>query len=65
MTKMDGKVVVVTGAAGGLGRAAALRFAGEGARLAITDIQRGALDKTAEMARAKGAAVIELVGDIT
>jgi NAD(P)-dependent dehydrogenase (short-subunit alcohol dehydrogenase family) len=31
MGKLDGKVAVVTGAASGLGRASAMRFAGEGA----------------------------------
>ncbi|MGH7279484.1 MAG: SDR family NAD(P)-dependent oxidoreductase, partial [Candidatus Rokuibacteriota bacterium] len=32
------KVVLVTGAGGGIGRAAAVRFAAEGARLALVDV---------------------------
>jgi NAD(P)-dependent dehydrogenase (short-subunit alcohol dehydrogenase family) len=36
--KLDGRTVVVTGGAGGIGRALALRCAGEGARVAVTDI---------------------------
>lgn len=41
---LDGKVCVITGAAGGIGRAAAFTFAREGARLVLTDIasERGA-----------------------
>jgi NAD(P)-dependent dehydrogenase (short-subunit alcohol dehydrogenase family) len=42
--KLDGRVVVVTGAAGGIGRALALRCAEEGARVAATDIQAEALE---------------------
>ncbi|HEY4828195.1 MAG TPA: SDR family oxidoreductase [Solirubrobacteraceae bacterium] len=42
--KLGGRVVVVTGGAGGIGRALALRCAEEGARVAVTDLQAGALD---------------------
>lgn len=35
---LDGKVCVITGAAGGIGKASAFTFAREGARLALTDI---------------------------
>ena len=43
-----GKVVVITGAGGGLGRATALRFAKEGAKLVLVDITEGAARKTLE-----------------
>lgn len=39
MTKFTGKTAVVTGAAHGIGRASALRFASEGANVAILDIR--------------------------
>ena len=35
---LDGKIVLITGAAKGIGRATALAFAREGARLALLDI---------------------------
>ncbi len=37
---MDTKVAVITGAASGIGRATALRFAGEGASVVIADLNR-------------------------
>ena len=35
--RFEGKVVLITGAAGGIGRATAVRFATEGARLGLVD----------------------------
>jgi 3-oxoacyl-[acyl-carrier protein] reductase len=49
------RLVLITGAAGGMGRAFALAFAGEGARLVLTDIEPKGLEESASLARAKGA----------
>lgn len=41
-----GKVAVITGAGSGIGRALAIQFAAAGARLALSDVNRGGLDET-------------------
>jgi len=47
--EFDGKVVLITGAASGLGRAASVRFAREGARVCLADINSAGLDETARI----------------
>lgn len=47
--------VLITGAAGGIGRAFALAFAAEGAGLILTDLDQSGLEETASLARAAGA----------
>jgi NAD(P)-dependent dehydrogenase (short-subunit alcohol dehydrogenase family) len=47
MGRLDGKVAIVTGAASGIGRASAILFAREGARLVIADKNTDGLNETA------------------
>ncbi|EFQ83260.1 oxidoreductase, short chain dehydrogenase/reductase family protein [Aeromicrobium marinum DSM 15272] len=47
-TSFDGAVTLVTGAASGIGRAAAVQAADRGARLVLTDVQAAALDEVAD-----------------
>jgi NAD(P)-dependent dehydrogenase (short-subunit alcohol dehydrogenase family) len=47
MARLDGKVVVITGAGGGMGREAALVFAAEGARVCVADVDADAAARTA------------------
>jgi NAD(P)-dependent dehydrogenase (short-subunit alcohol dehydrogenase family) len=44
-TGLEGKIVLITGAAQGIGRATAMAFAREGARLCLIDIDAGALEE--------------------
>ncbi|SIR85666.1 SDR family NAD(P)-dependent oxidoreductase [Micromonospora avicenniae] len=54
MGTLDGKVVLITGTGGGLGRVAALAFAREGARVVGADVKVDANDETVELVRRAG-----------
>ena len=63
--RLAGKSAVVTGAASGIGRETALRFAGEGAALVCADRdEAGAAAVAAEIA-AKGGTALGVAADIT
>ncbi|MDX6505206.1 MAG: hypothetical protein QOE29_2331, partial [Gaiellaceae bacterium] len=51
MGRLDGKVAVITGAAGGMGREAALLFSEEGASVCVADVSRAAGEQTASECR--------------
>jgi NAD(P)-dependent dehydrogenase (short-subunit alcohol dehydrogenase family) len=53
-TELTDKVVLITGAATGIGRATAIAFAREGATLALADYDRAELERTAEQVGAIG-----------
>ncbi len=53
MRSLDGKVVVITGAGSGIGRALALRAADQGAVLALSDVDASGLAETASQVRAR------------
>ncbi len=52
---LNGKIVLITGASGGIGAAAALAFAGEGARLLLAARRAGKLAQVASLALERGA----------
>ena len=62
---LQGKVVVITGAAKGIGRYAARTFAQAGAKLGIIDIDAQRLQKVSEELRQMGAEVLPEYGDVS
>jgi NAD(P)-dependent dehydrogenase (short-subunit alcohol dehydrogenase family) len=62
---VDGKIALVTGGGGGIGRAAALAFAREGARVAVADFAAAAAHETVARINAAGGQAITLTGDVT
>lgn len=64
MGMLDGKIAIVTGASSGIGRAAALLFAQEGASLVVTARRKAELDALVAEIEAQGGAAAALPGDI-
>ncbi len=63
--ELDGKVAMVTGAGSGIGKAAALRLARAGAKVAALDHTEESARKTAEKIRGLGGAAIALAADVS
>jgi A-factor type gamma-butyrolactone 1'-reductase (1S-forming) len=62
---LEGKVALVTGAAGGIGRAAGLLFAREGAKLVLADRDADGVAETARLVEADGGEATFVVADVT
>src|SRR4051812_48805619 len=66
MKDLAGRACLVTGAAGGIGRATAITLGARGARLVLTDIQAEPLEDTADAVRRAGGDVLETAAvDVT
>ena len=65
MKEFRGKVAVITGGAGGFGRAMAERCAREGMKIALADVDAAALASTAAELKAAGAAVVAVHTDVS
>ena len=52
--RLDGKVAIITGAANGIGRATAILFATEGAKLVLADINGEGLNETLDLVKKEG-----------
>jgi len=66
MTKvLEGRIAIITGAGGGIGRGVALAFADAGARLVLSDRSIGRLDETAALCMQAGAQVKVVGADVT
>lgn len=64
MRDLEGRVAVVTGAASGIGRALAERFAAAGMRLVLADVEEDALRETAAALEAAGAELVAAPTDV-
>jgi meso-butanediol dehydrogenase/(S,S)-butanediol dehydrogenase/diacetyl reductase len=63
--KLEDKVAVITGAGSGIGRATAILFAAEGARVVVADVVRAAGEETVEQIRQDGGMGVFAHADVT
>jgi NAD(P)-dependent dehydrogenase (short-subunit alcohol dehydrogenase family) len=63
--RLKGKRALITGGGAGIGRATALKFAAEGAAVAIGDLRLGAAQETAQLVVKAGGRAVALAGDVT
>jgi acetoin reductase-like protein len=64
VARLDGKVAIVTGGAQGIGRASALRFAGDGARVVIADLQEQGAQAVADEIGGSGGEAFGIAVDV-
>ena len=62
---LEGRVALITGAASGQGRAAAVLFASHGASIAIADVNDDGSEETVALVEKEGAAAIALHADVS
>lgn len=65
MKRLNGRIAVISGGANGIGRACALRFAQEGAAVAVIDLESDPLASLARDISAIGGAIFTRAGDCT
>ena len=65
MGTLDGKVALVSGSGRGIGRAVAEKFAAEGARVVLNDLDKDVADEAAAQLRQSGAETVTCVGSVT
>ena len=65
MNRFEDRVLLVTGAASGIGRASAIRMAQEGGKIVCVDIQQGAVNETADEIRKINGEALALICDVS
>lgn len=63
--RLAGRTGLITGAAGGIGRAVALRLAQEGARLVLLDLDAAGVEVTAQAVRSSGGDAFAMAADVS
>ncbi|CRZ33469.1 NAD(P)-dependent dehydrogenase (short-subunit alcohol dehydrogenase family) [Herbinix hemicellulosilytica] len=62
--KLKDKVAIVTGAASGMGKAIAIRFAKEGAKVVLSDINQPALDEVVAQIKSENGEALGITADV-
>lgn len=62
--RLENKIAIVTGAGRGIGEGIALRFAEEGARLIINDVNEADANRTVETVQNKGGQAVAVIGSV-
>jgi 3-oxoacyl-[acyl-carrier protein] reductase len=65
MARLDGKVALISGSGRGIGRAVALKLAGEGTRVVVNDLDAEPAQEVVEAITAAGGTATALVGSVT
>ena len=65
MGKLDKRVALITGAASGIGKAIAMKFAGEGACVSLVDIDKQSVNDLAREINESGKKAISILCDVT
>ncbi|MDR3499518.1 MAG: SDR family oxidoreductase [Parvibaculum sp.] len=65
MKKLEGKVALISGSGRGIGRALALKLAGEGARVVVNDMDAAPAEEVVGAIRATGGEAVACIGSVT
>ena len=65
MSKLKGKVALISGSGRGIGRALALKLAGEGARVVVNDLDEGPAAEVVDQIKKAGGDAVAYVGSVT
>ena len=65
MSRLEGKVALITGAGGGIGRESALLFAREGAKVVVVDLTEKTGKQTVKLVKAAGGEAVFVAADVS